>query len=225
VTDWGLPDWTQEKHYPAPPGEMCIWAWEFLRRWPEYREFWKVKIEPFIDGRGLICRDANGIWWPHLDELETRFGVYSPSPPQSTTPSRFTVSRVRWVQDDGEESQKICLREHKVAFIFDLSRPLNPQFEAARASAQREQEGRQKSGAINLKASRKRTEKYVLYLRILDAEAGASPKDICDLLLSDLPDDYPDFKRRKALSIIATPRKNCVMAAIGHCLLHSLCRK
>jgi type VI secretion system activator RovC-like protein len=37
-------------------------------------------------------------------------------------------------------------------------------------------------------------------LRILDAkEAGAGPKDIGDLLLPDIPRDYPENSRSKAL--------------------------
>ena len=203
MTKWGLPEWTKEKEYPAPAGpeKMSIWAWEFLRRWPEYRTFWTEKVEPYIGDRGWICHDANGNWWPHLDELETRFGVYSPSPPQSTTPSRFRAYSARRVEYDGRESQQIYLKMHGAAFFYDNSRLTLPQqFAAGLAAALRAQEDRQKSGAINPKTSRKRPEKYVLYLRILDAEeAGAEPKHIRDQLFPDIPDGYPDSKRQKAL--------------------------
>jgi hypothetical protein len=218
-TDWGLPDWTLKAGYPAPrgPKEMTIWAWEFLRRNPEYRVFWKEKIEPFIDMTGGdlpphkelkarvvpggIYRDAAGTFWPYLDELRTRFGVENPSPPQSTTPSHFTTTYISWVQNEGGDNQRISLERHQVAYIFDLTRPLKRQFEMAEKSATREQEYRQESGAVNLKNSRNRdAEKYVLYLRILDAdEAGARSEDIGDRLFPDKQNDYPDMMRAQAL--------------------------
>jgi hypothetical protein len=159
------------------------------------------KIQPFIGVNGFIYRDAAGNFWPYLDELRTRFGVENPSPPQSATPSHFAANYISWVENERGEDQRISLGRHQVAYIFDLTRPLKYQFEMAEKSASREQEYRQKSGAINLKLSRNRDdEKFVLYLRILDAEeAGAMPKDIGDLLLPDIPGDYPENRRSKAL--------------------------
>ncbi|MDQ6704192.1 MAG: DUF2285 domain-containing protein [Pseudomonadota bacterium] len=204
MTDWGLPDWTKQKEYPSPvgPGRMTVWTWEFLRRNPAYRAFWMEKIQPFVGVYGFIDRDAAGNFWPYLDELRSRFGVEIPSPPQSATPSHFAANYISWVQNERGEDQRISLERHQVAYIFDLTRPLKHQFEMAEKSASREQEFRQKSGAINLKVSRNRDdEKFVLYLRILDAvEAGARPKDIGALLLPDILDDYDAGNRRsKAL--------------------------
>jgi hypothetical protein len=67
--NWGLPDWTKGTEYPALHSRITTWAWQFLRRWPEYRTFWIDKIEPFIveeidpilhDKRTLI-----GASWPY----------------------------------------------------------------------------------------------------------------------------------------------------------------
>ena len=204
MTDWGLPDWTKREEYPTPcdPGQMKVWAWEFLRRNPAYRTFWMEKIRPFRGVNGWIDRDTAGNFWPYLDDLRMQFGVELPSPPQSTTPSHFTDEYISWVQNDGREYQRIPLERHQVAYIFDLTRPLDHQFKMARESATRQQKVRQESGAINVKVSRKRLEKFVLYLRILDAEeAGARPKDIGDLLLPDILDDYnAGSMRLKALA-------------------------
>jgi Uncharacterized conserved protein (DUF2285) len=214
MTDWGLPDWTKREEYPAPcgPGQMTVWAWEFLRRNPEYRVFWKEKIEPFIDMtggdlvphnelkavlvRGGICRDAAGNIWPYLDELRARFGVDVPSPPHSSRPSFFFEIYAPWVENDGRESQDLCLEKHQIAIIFDLSRPLAPQFKRAHASAKREQEFRE----ISIKTARRRQELYIPYLRILDArDAGAKPKDVGDKLFPKLSDEHPDYQRQKRL--------------------------
>jgi hypothetical protein len=140
TTDWGLPDWTKLEGYPMPrgPGEVTVWAWEFLRRNPEYRTFWLEKIQPFIGMDCRICRDAAGNWWPYHDELREKFGVDLPSHPQSATPAIFTATWTTWVDNDGEEFQRISLKEHQVAIVIDLARPLKTQFEWARKSAERE---------------------------------------------------------------------------------------
>jgi hypothetical protein len=191
---------------------MTVWAWEFLRRNPEYRVFWKEKIEPFISEavplhnelearfvRGGIYRDAAGNFWPYLDELRARFGVENPSPPQCATPSYFAANMISWVENERGEDQRISLDRHQVAYIFDLTRPLKRQFEMAKKSATREQESRQKSGAINLKESRSRTDCYVRYLRVLDAdEAHEESRRIADLLFPWLPGP-PENSRLKAL--------------------------
>jgi len=202
MIDWGVPDWTGEENYPAPDGqgEICVWAWEFLRRWNEYRDFWLKKIQPFIDMGGRISRDTAGNCWPHLEELRTRFGVEVPSPPQCSTPPHFIANAIRWVQNYGRESQEIWLNEHEVAFIFDLSRPLKSQFEMARDAAECEKERRRQAGEPKLSRARSRAEQYVTYLRILDAqESGAKPKDIAARLFHDLSDEYPARIRQKRL--------------------------
>jgi hypothetical protein len=40
-----LPDWTQPEEYDFMDGEPPeVWAWEFLRRNPEYRKQWKQYV-------------------------------------------------------------------------------------------------------------------------------------------------------------------------------------
>lgn len=47
VPGW-LPDWQDEKSYNFPkPGNWHLWAWEFLRRNPEYQKAWQ---EHYVDG-------------------------------------------------------------------------------------------------------------------------------------------------------------------------------
>ena len=47
VPDW-LPDWRDETSYDIPgPEDWAAWAWEFLRRNPEYQKAWQ---ENYVDG-------------------------------------------------------------------------------------------------------------------------------------------------------------------------------
>jgi hypothetical protein len=196
TNEWGLPDWTKEGEYPnKDKTEIWEWAWEFLRRWPEYRNFWTEKVKPFTGANGFIHRDAAGNFWPHLDELISRFGVDLPSPPQSSTPSKFVSSQISFVPYDGSRDfQRLQLKENQIAIIIDLARPLPTQFKRAYKSA----ETQQKSLKSRLKRARSRATGYVTYLRILDGgEAGARSTEIADLLFPKVSNDYPENKRLK----------------------------
>jgi hypothetical protein len=176
--DWGIPDWTNPDGYPGPRSHITVFAWEFLRRWSEYRAFWLEKIQPLIDGNGRM-RIGAPEFWPWHAELKYRFGVEVPSAPWDRSPAYFAGNYVRW-----EEGQKIFLKEHEIAILIDLKRPLERQFLMAQEAAEEEQKRRQ----IKVKKSRSAAVNYRAYLRVLDAdEAGAKTGQIADLLLSHSP--------------------------------------
>lgn len=186
TNDWGLPDWTKEAEYPAPTGTpMVVWAWQFMRRWSVYRTFWLEKIQPFVNNDGRISRDISGQWWPYHDELRTRFGVDVPSKPSTDRHGAiFAPSWVTWVPSDGEQFQRISLREHQIAIVIDLESPLKRQFLAALKSAKCEQNFRQ----IDVRKARSAEANYATYLRVLDADhAGAGPKQMIDVLFPHAP--------------------------------------
>jgi hypothetical protein len=174
--DWGLPDWTRTVGYPTVHAPVTVWSWEFLRRSTSYREFWRDKIQPFIDNDGRINRDAKGNWWPHHEELRVKFGVDMPSPPWERTPAHFTANQIVWISSDG---QRFSLKKNEIAIIIDLGRPLKRQFVGALKSAEVEQEYRQ----IAPKPTRAQVDQYATYLRILDAlEIGETSRKIANLL-------------------------------------------
>jgi hypothetical protein len=199
TNEWGIPDWTKAEEYSNQhKAGIRGWAWEFLRRWPEYRNFWTEKVKPYTDADGFIHRDADGNFWPHLDKLISRFGVELPSPPYDSTPAIFASAYTSYVPNDGRELQRLQLKEHEIAIIIDLARPLPTQFKRARKSAEEQQKTLRLEGRIDLKRARSRAPGYVTYLRLLDGEeAGASSTEIADLLFPKVPNDYPDNKRFK----------------------------
>jgi transcriptional regulator len=195
ANQWGIPDWTKEDEYPNQhKAGIRGWAWEFLRRWPDYRNFWTQKVKPFIGASGrFINRDADGNFWPHYDELVERFGVDLPSPPQDSVPSCFVSSSLRFFQYDGRDFQRIQLKKCEIAVVIDLARPLPTQFKRARKSAQEQQKLLKPK---RLKHARSRAAAYVTYLRILDGEeVGVGSTEMADVLFPKVPNDYPENKR------------------------------
>ena len=79
IPQWGVPDWPRAQDYPHPqgPGATLVWAWEFLRRNEDYRNFWLTKAGPLIStGRPPL--------WPSR-ETQEKFGIQDPCDPRQNS--------------------------------------------------------------------------------------------------------------------------------------------
>src|SRR6266571_261554 len=111
--DW-LPDWKDVTKYPDPKKKKVsgrVWAWEFLRRSPEYQQLWEKYAAlpgPIYEGHSAQA---------HLDireHFEREFGVSQPAPPSMTTADpdfkwlpkfitqnpRYWILPIDWAEDD-----------------------------------------------------------------------------------------------------------------------------
>jgi len=96
------------------------------------------------------------------------------------------------------KNSQLPLSWFEMGVAIDLRFPLDDQLKAIRKMAEEEQAVLKKAGRINPKTARA-SDKYVLYLLILDAEdAGARRSDIEDALFPDIHNDYPERLRSKA---------------------------
>jgi hypothetical protein len=156
--------------YPAPEVPIRIWAWEFLRRSPVYREFWQDKIQPFIDEDDHLT----GNWWPATRQLKEEFGVGLPVPPWTRTPPIFVAESTFLLSiDETGLLQRISLEDDQIPIVFDISKSIKDQLERARELLEFEQ--RRHLQGSKIKQARARSDRYVTYLRILDAQdAGAN---------------------------------------------------
>jgi len=83
--DW-LPDWKDVTKYPDPKEKKLsgrVWAWEFLRRNPQYQELWEqfaaLPSGPIYEGHSAQA------YLDIRDHLKREFGVSQPAPPPMTT--------------------------------------------------------------------------------------------------------------------------------------------
>lgn len=189
--DWGVPNWLDAGLYPQPTGPFALldWAWQFLRRNHEYRRVWLDKVAPFLEEDGALSEDyvhpaefgkfGLSLAWPHspADDHRGEFDF-----------AATWVKEIRRVKGGG--SRNVRLADHEVAYVFDLSKPLEPQIINIRKQVDSTQKRWLKKTGSTLEPVRARTDKYVIYLRILDADdAGALDKEIGSVLYQNLSGD------------------------------------
>ena len=192
--DWGLPNWEIEAEYEAPSNvrPLLYFAWQFLRRNHEYRKFWCESGVQFVDDDGGCVGHIRA-------EAEARFGLLTPCDPSNASGSFFAASGTHELRHF-KSSNGICsysLEESEIGYIFDMTMPLEGQFKKALKSAKALQAGRAQQGTLAFKNTKIRTEKYITYLRILDADdAAADEKEIGDRLFPTLENTHPDYRLR-----------------------------
>lgn len=168
MEDWGVPDWKLGKFYPDPetttPKE---WAWQFLRRNPRYRDWWKNQALPLIQG-GKYANEFGLIGIP-------------PNPKQPTPfpPPLFAAAAIREISGRVRRRHTLTLGPREVGWVVDLSRP----HELRRLQ-------RYLDALVPKDLSKPHYGKFAIYLRVLDAkDARVSDSAIANVL-------YPDAKNK-----------------------------
>ena len=189
---------------------MAVWAWEFLRRNPQYRKFWTEKFLVFFD---------RGVWNCPKGAKESlaNFGLIEPCDPRQTNNVAFAATSTRYRSaplsikagmtsrpaqhtsgllrpasiDDWEKireshvGQRFDLSDTEMAFVINLNQPLDSQLRSIERIARRDQNRLAKADFIKVATSRNR-DNYVGYLRLLDAiDFGTHRLKIEEKLLPD----------------------------------------
>ena len=183
-----IPNWRDPSAYPDTKGlSPSQLAAEFLRRNRDYQSWWQDQLD--ADETGSITKlDFEGL---------KRFGLALPIGTDGIAHLAFFLPTAARILNGS------ALRENDVAYVFDLSLPLDEQIAVAARDLKGFQQHRIKQGnTISAQGTKQvRTQNYVLYLRILDAEvSGATDAEIGAAFYPELDDDYPDRRRTKRLS-------------------------
>ncbi len=138
--DW-LPDWKDKSKYPDPTNTSGrVWAWEFLRRNPEYQQLWdkRAALPPGPVYEGHSAQAISEI----SERFERNFGVWTPAPPEMTVEDPKFEWRPRFINEKpkhwvlpvnfSEEIPEIIL-EHaaEVVVKFDLRAQIRSQCQSA----------------------------------------------------------------------------------------------
>ncbi len=179
---WGVPDWRDEGAYPDSETTMYEWRWQFLRRRPDYREFWLSRAKADFESS---CQLAERLqkndpdypypeWyrgWPVGEgffggvptTLDPSFPHSKPNPPVQIFETKGGESSV-WRADP--EANYTAWLAGLMSFEFDLNAPIAEQVKTAERRLKTEQIARH--GEL-ISGPRNHTAKWRTYLRVIDA--------------------------------------------------------
>ena len=182
--DLGIPDWKDKDAYPAPDElSMNEWRWESLRRNAQYREDFARSEDSFTDeSKDLYFERVYKLAAPEDPRHSVR-DIRSSKPEQDDFGFgydfddivRFEDTWARNLYSPPSEIDKRFshdLEDYDLYLRVNLRRPLHRQFEVFRELAETAQKSWNQGKKI---IKRPHTQKWPLYLRVLDAHSmGAS---------------------------------------------------
>jgi hypothetical protein len=202
-----MPDWRNAAEYPSPrtlPNHR--WAWEFLRRNPDYRKDWASVLARYLANPGdyfALGQTAAGYAeqvsaddsWNPLPEHPNFYLPADESPKWSlrdiVNPATDDPEFLAFVLQFGflffkREGAPLPVYPGGAKYpwtFFNLNLPLKPQLENARKMLAAEQ----KRQGIKPRQVKHHRELWPFYLRLLDAEIdGRTPKQTADALESEI---------------------------------------
>ena len=218
--EW-LPGWTNPDEYPDPETtSLHQWAWEFLRRNPEYqkdydtykklpdRSLWEngnsPELEPGETKEEYADRSKLAHKSPLYFDLPLKYFGFPPNmlnpakqelPPQ--TKFKFEGPNYFVTFHAGESSQHSLAPGHpsEVVCNFRLTHPIGPQLKAVKLLLTKQQRRFQSKHKHDNTRKRSHPRKYPVYLRILDALASdVSKEDIAFQFFKDIPEWGGDYE-------------------------------
>ncbi|MCA1906238.1 MAG: winged helix-turn-helix domain-containing protein [Desulfarculus sp.] len=189
-------DWRDPKCYEYTKSHTCYqWAWEFLRRNPEYKADWEKELP---EGLARIKRDTPDrcpidhpcfVLTMESPKYVKKWGLYHLLNPATAEPLAISshwfsgddhllfyrgrgVGLLEMLEGKGTpEEHVVRIPEGHMAVVFDLREPLESQFEVAKENIRRWQAHwlrKTKSMLPTFKVTRDH-ERLLLYIRVLDA--------------------------------------------------------
>lgn len=204
-----LPDWRDPSQYHDHGDDATMWAWEFMRRNPDYHADWDslgightespaaddtafhidARLVPLGEPSALVLEARRlgekwGLFHGPIEDPAHRRPVGSHGPV-------FSGPGILGREDLGTVEQwggwREVLTPERVAVVFDMRQSVPHQWTAAKVHLQARQRELIERGAIVAKTGRAQDRKlYRRYLRLLDADAaGAKPRAIAKALMRE----------------------------------------
>ncbi|MCP5274867.1 MAG: hypothetical protein H6936_08480 [Burkholderiales bacterium] len=185
---WKRPDWTKENEYSYLDGNTSneIWAWEFLRRNPEYQIAYNESRHKNNEGKQTFGPDTVDLytWF----ELEPKSKICDPG---KLIPPSFYFKKyphVNFPIRPLSQQSRNELPEYEFLFVLSIDHDIGSQLKLLKKFLEDEERSAQKPPVGKKK-------NYIKYLRVLDGfEAGAENDEIYNIV-----DDINDQKGNSSL--------------------------
>jgi hypothetical protein len=252
-----IANWRDANAYPKwGKSSLTRFAWEFLRRNPEYQKDWADYLNicrgilPHYDPRiplnqedydkleyhanhlnfdpPRLAEESKSEWRVRVKKGRTtllpvwyarkwgiKHSIYDPYYPyEEDLPPVFfenahTSSFITQHWPGFSEADDNGILKPTLAMAFGLSLPIDAQIEAARRALLARQRSLINKGVITSFPDKVPRKEWIIYLRLLDAEAaGVKPKEMASCLYPDEEDVYPDYiPQKKARSALTQAKK------------------
>ena len=172
-------DWRKSGDYEFTRNlSLDEWAWEFLRRCPEYRQEWESLRRSHTAFCGMILKDCREKWGLRRGYLDPGISWVNV---EFTPPGGRTISPYLF---DRGEGVRLVTGKTKICYEFDVQQPISPQLKAVKK--------RLKTCQIKCPTKTRKSfkpnyphDEWPRMLRLLDAVAeGASASEIMTILYS-----------------------------------------
>lgn len=204
------------------------WAWEFLRRNPDYIKEWgkelplefdrikillsdpELKNEPSLEGyRKNTPESSHFVIAGHSLKYFKKWGILNLVNPEQDNPfpnpfSQFQSFKHGTVKGGNFGNFNNISLGNYCSIVFDMTHPLKPQIANAQKLLLEIQKDQVKAGKIFINKPKKHKDNLIEYLRILDAKAeNVSNEEIARVMFPNLKNEYPGYagneKVRKSL--------------------------
>nr|WP_287411694.1 DUF6499 domain-containing protein [Pseudodesulfovibrio sp.] len=223
-----IQDWTDENNYLFPDNfPRKRWAWEFLRRNPDYQQTWEEAQDNLPEDSSARWKDPSDRDFVIDDTARAKSfglktGVLNPLTDYPVFLDFIRHDDVRIITGTGDELIG-PLPNYSVAIIFNIQKPLGPQLEEAKTrlnTIQRSFDDVFQSGfnsqdstispvEIKKKAPTHK-DLWPTYLRVLDArQAGCDAKTIAKKVFPHYHNEYPEYYGSNHVLRIAKTAINC----------------
>lgn len=169
MSDWGLPDWRDEKAYAVPSNaHIFYWKWQFTRRREDYRAAWGEAWEHKHPELKRRAPDTAA----HPDS--GKYGMFYLANPALPEYSKGTFQPLPGTSEHhiAEYDDFMARRDEGfVSIEFDLTKPVKEQLERAGKVLARE------AREYGAKERRQHVVKWPTYLRVLDAREDGQTWD------------------------------------------------
>lgn len=236
-----MPDWKNEEDYAyTDTNTIERWAWEFLRRNPDYRKEWEQELEKFDQGESVnqryIDQQKAGIsqpFWnigdPTKDDFVilsdyNQWGLVHYVNPDLARPVNLAFwqqrSPIEYAPGKSEESCEVMIGvpPNSVGAIIDLERPIAPQLEILRKTINSiQEEYKIKPRKLKTSFDKRRGKKY---LRCIDAVSqGVRPQEAARVIFPNPPNNDTSERlwaetRRQAMNIVNKGYKDLIQSMI-----------
>jgi Proteobacterial transcriptional regulator-like domain len=181
-----LPDWRGA--YPdTKKASAHQWAWEFLRRNPEYQRLWEKVIKPTYKCKTLEREKHSGPILAFKKKFHIMATDLEPLPSPSEDEAKdlsFDAPFILLRAPDGRGPIEFpcAIEQNEMLVFFNLSWPILPQLALVKEALIQAERAEHQAARF-----RRRANHYPTYLRLLDAKAaGVGTRELVETLYAKL---------------------------------------